>query len=56
MEVITTRESQTLKLESGKKDTSIKNLRQTVSKILSKTIKKKQQENLSKTQRTPLSN
>ena len=39
---------------SGKKDTSAENLRQTVSKILSKTIGKKQQDNLSKAQRTAL--
>ena len=47
-------ESQVLKLESGKKDTSAENLGQTVSKILSKTIGKKQQNNLSKAQRTAL--
>ena len=54
MEIITAIESQALNLESGKKDTSAENLRQTVSKILSKTIDKKQQDNLSKTQRTAL--
>ena len=35
MEIITAIESQALKLESGKKNTSAENLRQTVSKILS---------------------
>ena len=54
MEIITATESQALKLESDKKDTSAENLRQTVNKILSKTIGKKQQDNLSKTQRTAL--
>ena len=54
MEMITVIESQALKLESDKKDTSAENLRQTVNKILSKTIGKKQQDNLSKTQRTAL--
>ena len=53
-EIITAIESQVLNLESGKKDTSAQNLQQTVNKILSKTIGKKQQENLSKTQRTAL--
>ena len=51
MEIITAIESQVLKLESGKKDTSAENLRQTVSKILSKTIGMKQQDSLSKVQR-----
>ena len=54
MEIITAIESQVLKLESDKKDTSAENLRQTVNKILSKTIGKKQQGNLSKAQRTSL--
>ena len=54
MEIITAIQSQALKLESDKKDTSAENLRQTVNKILSKTIGKKQQDNLSKTQRTAL--
>ena len=54
MEISTTIESQALNLESSKKDTSAENLRQTVSKILSKTTDKKQQDNLSKTQRTTL--
>ena len=54
MEIITAIESQALNLESGKKDISAENLRQTVSKILFKTISKKQQDNLSKTQRTAL--
>ena len=54
MEIITAIESQALKLASGKKDTSAENLRQTVSKILSKTIGKKQQDNLSKVQRAAL--
>ena len=54
MEIITSIESQALNLESGKKDKSAENLRQTVNKILSKTISKKQQDNLSKTQRTAL--
>ena len=54
MEIITGIQSQALKLESDKKDTSEENLRQTVNKILSKTIGKKQQDNLSKTQRTAL--
>ena len=54
MEMITVIESQALKLESDKKDTSAENLRQTVNKILSKTIGKKQQSNLSKAQRTSL--
>ena len=54
MEIITTIESQALKLESSKKDRSAENLQQTVSKILSKTIGKKQQDNLSKLQRTAL--
>ena len=40
MEIITAIESQALKLESDKKDTSAKNLRQTVNKIISKTIGK----------------
>ena len=47
-------ESQVLKLESGKKDTYAENLRQTVSKVLLKTIGKKQQNNWSKAQRTVL--
>ena len=38
MEIITDIESQALKLESGKRDTSAESLQQTVSKILSKTI------------------
>ena len=42
-----------MKSESGKKDTSQENLRQTVSKILPKTIGKKQN-NLSNTQRAAL--
>ena len=54
MEVIRAIESQALKLESSKKDTSAENLWQTVSKILSMTISKKQQDNLSKAQRTDL--
>ena len=54
MEIITAIESQALKLESGNKDTSEENLLQTVSKILSKTIGKKQQDNLSKVQRSVL--
>ena len=54
MEIITAIESQALKLESGKKDTSAGSLRQTVNKVLSKTIDKKQQHNFSKTQRTAL--
>ena len=45
MEIITAIESQALKLESGKKDTSAENLQQTVTKILFKTIGKKQQDN-----------
>ena len=54
MEIITAIESQALKLESDKKDTSAENLQKTVSKILSKTIGKKQQDNFSKAQRTAL--
>ena len=54
MEIITVIEPKALKLESGKKDISAENLRQTVNKILSKTIGKKQQDILSKTQRTVL--
>ena len=54
MEIITAIESQALNLQSGKKDISAENLRQTVSKILFKTISKKQQDNLSKTERTAL--
>ena len=54
MEIITGIESQALKLESGKKGKSTGNLQQTVSKILSKTIGKKQQDNLSKVQRAAL--
>ena len=54
MEIITAIESQALKLESSKKDTSAENLRQIVSKILSMTIGKKQQDNLSKAQRIAL--
>ena len=50
MEIIAPIESQALKLESDKKDTSAKNRRQTVNKTLCKTIGKKQQDNLSKTQ------
>ena len=48
MEIITAIESQALKLESSKKDTSAENLPQFVSKILSTTTGKKQQDNLSK--------
>ena len=44
MEIITAIESQALKLESDKKDTSAENLRQTVNKILWKKIGKKQQD------------
>ena len=51
MEIITATESQVLNLECGKKYTSAENLHQAVSKILFKTISKKQQDNLSKTQR-----
>ena len=51
MEIITATESQALNLECGKKYTSAENLHQAVSKILFKTISKKQQDNLSKTQR-----
>ena len=54
MEIITAIESQALKLESDKKDTSAENLQKTVSKILSKTIGKKQQDNFSKAQKTAL--
>ena len=54
MEIITAIESQALNLESGKKDTSAENLRHTVSKILPLTIGKKQQDNLSLTQRAAL--
>ena len=54
MEIIASIESQALKLESDKKDTSAENLQQTVNKILCKTIGKKQQDNLSKTQRAAL--
>ena len=54
MEIITSIESQALKLESSKKDRSAENLRQTVSKILSKTIGMKQRDNLSKVQRAAL--
>ena len=54
MEIITAIESQGLKLESDKKDKSAENLRQTVNKILCKTIGKKQQDNLRKTERTAL--
>ena len=54
MEIITAIESRALKLESSKKDASAENLRQTVSKILSMTIGKRQQDNLSKAQRTAL--
>ena len=54
MEIITAIDSQALELESEKKDTSAENLLQTVNKILCKTIGKKQQGNLSKTQRTVL--
>ena len=53
MEIITAIESQALNLESGKKDTSSENLRQTLDKILSKTIGRKQ-DNLSEIQRTAL--
>ena len=38
MDIITDIESQALKLESGKRDTSAERLQQTVSKTLSKTI------------------
>ena len=54
IEIITAIESQALKLESSRKDTSAENLRQTVSKILSITNGKKQYDNLSKTQGTAL--
>ena len=54
MEIITAIESQALKLASGKKDTFAENLRQTVSKILSKKIGMKQRDNLSKVQRAAL--
>ena len=54
VEIIIVIESQALKLESNKKDTSAENLQQTVSKILSKTIGKKQQDNLSKVQKAAL--
>ena len=54
MEIIAAIESQALKLESGKKDTSAEKLRQTVSKIFSMTIGKKQQDNSSKAQTTAL--
>ena len=54
MEIITAIESQALKLESSKKDASAENLPQIVSKILSMTIGKKQQDNLSKAQRKAL--
>ena len=54
MEIITAIESQALNLRSGKKNRSVENLRQTVTNILSKTIGKKQQDSLSKTQRTAL--
>ena len=50
MEIITTIDSQASKLQFGKKDTSAENLRQTVNKILSKKIGKKQDDNFSKTQ------
>ena len=53
IEIITTIESKTY-LESDKKDTSAGKLWQTVSKTLFKTIGKKKQENLSKTQRTAM--
>ena len=43
-----------MKLEPDKKDRSAENLPQTVSKILSNTIGKKQQDNLCKAQRTAL--
>ena len=43
-----------MKLESGKKDTSAEKLRQTVNKIFSMTIGKKQQDNSSKAQATAL--
>ena len=49
MEMITVIESQALKLESDKKDTSAENLWQTVNRILCKMIGKKQQDNLSQT-------
>ena len=51
MEIITATETQALNLGSAKKYTSAENLHQTVNKILFKTISKKQQDNLSKTQR-----
>ena len=54
MEIITAIELQALKLESGKKDTSAENLRQTVIKILSNTIGKKKTCSLSRPQRTAL--
>ena len=53
MKIITAIESQALKLESSKKDASAENLPQIVSKILSMTIGKKQ-DNLRKAQRKAL--
>ena len=47
MEIITAIELQALNLDCGIKDTSTENLQQTFSRILSKTIGKKQQDNLS---------
>ena len=52
MEIVTTIDSQALISQFGKKDTSAENLRQTVNKILSKKIGKKQDDNFSKTQVT----
>ena len=52
MEIITAIESQALKLESDKKDTSAEKLWQTVNRILCKMIGTKQQDNLSQTQKT----
>ena len=52
MKIITATESQALNLEPGKKDTSVENLQQTLSKILLKMVVKKQQDNFSKSQRT----
>ena len=54
MKIIVATESQTLNLGSSKKDTSAENLQQTVIKIISKAIGKKQQNNFSKTQKPAL--
>ena len=51
MEIITAIESQALNLDCGIKDTSAENLQQTFSRILSKTIGKKQQDKLSLTEK-----